>query len=547
MSEQAIALPRPRTTASPITMAMIASAAAIVALRIAILFRYRIDSDETQHLHVIWGWTHGLVPYRDLFDNHMPLFHLMSVPLLLVVGERPEVLIAGRLAMLPFFALLVLLTYRIAESCYERRAAIWATLIGTLTPLFFLCSVEFRPDVLWAACWMATLSILVMKPVTFRRAVAAGFFFGIAAAISAKTSLLAASLAVAAIVTFVVTRDDSLNVREIVKRCAGFIAAALLPPAIIAASFAAIGAWQSFLYCIVTHNLVASEHPHRIVFIIPSIAIITVIARRIMRDESSLELRRRRLFLFLAASIYGAALISFWPIIESEHWLPFFPAFAAAAVPLAMSWSGDRWPRFAYLVVAIELFQIIAVSAPWRDHTVKSFAAITQTLRLTQPDDYVVDLKGDLVFRPRATFAVFEKITKTRIWSGRVPDTIAADVIRTRAMVVGLTDPGFPRRGRTFLLRNFVPVGAVRVAGMIVPRSGPFRIEVPGEYSVVAANGSFRGKLDGTLYSAPRFLGAGLHTLASDSAEHPSAVIWSRAAAYGLTPFVRMRAARDRG
>ena len=90
-------------------------------------------------------------------------------------------------------------------------------------------------------------------------------------------------------------------------------------------------------------------------------------------------------------------------------------------------------------------------------------------------------------------------------------------------------------------------VGAVRVAGMIVPRSGPFRIEVPGEYSVVAANGSFRGKLDGTLYSAPRFLGAGLHTLAADSPEHPSAVIWSRAAAYGLTPFVRMRAARDRG
>ena len=46
---------------------------------------------------------------------------------------------------------------------------------------------------------MATLSILVTKPVTFRRAVAAGFFFGIAAAISAKTSLLAASLAVWAV------------------------------------------------------------------------------------------------------------------------------------------------------------------------------------------------------------------------------------------------------------------------------------------------------------------------------------------------------------
>src|SRR5438094_9848463 len=118
MSEQAIALPRPRTTASPITVAMIASAAAIVALRIAIVFRYRIDSDETQHLHVVWAWTHGLLQYRDLFDNHMPLFHILSVPLLKVAGERPETMLLVRIAMLPLFVAMALLTYRIGVSCY---------------------------------------------------------------------------------------------------------------------------------------------------------------------------------------------------------------------------------------------------------------------------------------------------------------------------------------------------------------------------------------------------------------------------------------------
>src|SRR6059058_1558578 len=128
MSEQAIAFPRPRTTASPITIAMIASAAAIVALRIAILFRYRIDSDETQHLHVVWGWTHGLVQYRDFFDNHMPLFHILMTPLLRLTGERPEALLFGRLAMLPLFAAIALLAYRIGRSCYPPRVAVLATI-----------------------------------------------------------------------------------------------------------------------------------------------------------------------------------------------------------------------------------------------------------------------------------------------------------------------------------------------------------------------------------------------------------------------------------
>ncbi|HEV8434125.1 MAG TPA: hypothetical protein VGR95_11980, partial [Thermoanaerobaculia bacterium] len=49
-----------------------AIAAASVVLRAVCYFRYRFDSDEPQHLHVAWGWTQGLVQYRDYFDNHAP-------------------------------------------------------------------------------------------------------------------------------------------------------------------------------------------------------------------------------------------------------------------------------------------------------------------------------------------------------------------------------------------------------------------------------------------------------------------------------------------
>ena len=32
------------------------------------------DSDEPQHLHVVWAWANGMLPYKDVFDNHAPLF-----------------------------------------------------------------------------------------------------------------------------------------------------------------------------------------------------------------------------------------------------------------------------------------------------------------------------------------------------------------------------------------------------------------------------------------------------------------------------------------
>ena len=42
--------------------------AAGIVLRVLCFLHYRFDSDEPQHLHVAWGWTRGLVQYRDLFD-----------------------------------------------------------------------------------------------------------------------------------------------------------------------------------------------------------------------------------------------------------------------------------------------------------------------------------------------------------------------------------------------------------------------------------------------------------------------------------------------
>ena len=55
------------------------------------MLRYRFDTDESQHLHVIWGWANGFIQYPDLCDNHMPLFQILVAPINRVIGARADV------------------------------------------------------------------------------------------------------------------------------------------------------------------------------------------------------------------------------------------------------------------------------------------------------------------------------------------------------------------------------------------------------------------------------------------------------------------------
>src|SRR2546426_4233026 len=107
---------------SAISLSLIATA---VAVRVGLIFRYRFDSDEPQHMHVAWGWAHGLMQYRDVFDNHMPLFHLLSAPLFLFSGDDPRLLFAARLAMIPLFVSALALVWRIARDLFDQETAWW--------------------------------------------------------------------------------------------------------------------------------------------------------------------------------------------------------------------------------------------------------------------------------------------------------------------------------------------------------------------------------------------------------------------------------------
>ncbi len=489
------------------------AAAAAVLLRIAAVFHYRIDSDEPQHLHVVWGWTHGLLQYRDVFDNHMPLFQILCAPLLRIVGERADALIAMRMAMLPLYAATIALTYRIASSCYSRRAAIWATVAASLIPGYLLWSTEFRTDDLWTVFWLIAIAILVGGDLTNARVFAAGLALGFAAAVSAKTTLLL----VAVIVGAVAAKQAGL------KRAAIFLFAFAIPPAAVAIVFAAIGAWHPFFYGAIAHNAAYGHYRVWRVIVFPLLLLLIGFLARRVGDSP------QRIFLFVTTHFYAAALYCLWPLVEHEHWLPYLPLAAVTIVPLLRI-------RQVMAVVLIEILLVIGFGRLWRDQTRNDFAIIQQTLQLTRPGESVMDLKGETVFRNRAFFYVLEPLTKQRIRAGKLSDTIIADLLRTKTMLVAQDHYGFPHAARKFLRRNFVSIGAVRVAGKIL-RSPVFPIEVPGEYAVITEGGTFHGVLDGSPYGGPRYLQAGIHSLSPALPAGSWAVLWSRAAEFGLAPF----------
>src|SRR5262249_27252893 len=118
--------------------------------------------------HVAWAWTQGLVPYRDIFDNHAPLFHVLSAPWVALIGEDPRILLYMRLAMIPVFAVCLLGSYLLGRRLFGSRCGIWAALLCGLSPTFFFKSVEYRTDVLWAALWVLAVATLLDGTLTAR-------------------------------------------------------------------------------------------------------------------------------------------------------------------------------------------------------------------------------------------------------------------------------------------------------------------------------------------------------------------------------------------
>ena len=164
-----------------------------------------------------------------------------------------------RLVMLPLYAFTLWCTYRLGRRLFSARTGLWAAVLLAWLAPFFRCSLEFRADDLWAPLWLLGLVIAIEGELSPARALAAGLVVGAAMGVSMKTPLLIASLATAAAVAvaFSPPRPTTRWLAPLAARALLFTLGVAVVPAALAAGFAALGAWDSFVYGTIRHNLIS--------------------------------------------------------------------------------------------------------------------------------------------------------------------------------------------------------------------------------------------------------------------------------------------------
>lgn len=554
-------------------------ALAALALRLFGAFHYRFNSDEAQHAHVAWGWTRGLVQYRDLFDNHTPLFHMLFAPLLAALGESARVLFWLRLAMLPLYLLALAQTWLLGRRLFGPRTALWGTLLTALLPPFLWKTVEFRSDVLWVACWLGALACLLTSP--SRRAsaepggpprklgrfFAGGLLLGAAAAVSLKSILMLASLLAAAAASFAYLPRRSRGGEGGSAAAIGAAACgALVVPLALVVYFWRRQALEAMLAGAVGHNLLVTGHGagavQRLLVLCAGLPLLHLAAARATRATRATRLPRGdagsaaeiapRLVLLLVTGFYLLGVQVFWPLVTAQTYLPAEPLLALWLAHLATRGSRGGGLRWGVAVLALAFATELAVDVNKGllrgNETGPQTALLAATSRLTGPGDPVFDLKGETIFRRRAFFPVLEDITREAMLQGRIADTIPEAVVAAGACAAVPDSQRLPPRGRAFLARNFINVGggSLRVCGKLLlgaPAAAgvaglplTFTLEIPARYAIVGRDGPARGQLDGSDLAGPRTLAAGAHRFTAFSAP-PYAIVWAQAVERGFSPW----------
>lgn len=534
--------------------------AAIVALRVLFCYCGPLDSDEPQHLHVVWGWVNGRLPYRDLFDNHMPLFHVLWAPIFRWIGECPDALFPMRLTMLPLHAVIMAGVYAIGRSLFSRQVGCWAMLMVGAEKGFFLCSSQFRPDSLWTALWIVALLLLARGQLTWTRSFAVGALLGTALGVSIKTTLMLAAIGGAGVATIILCPEiRARHSRREALRCASAaVVGLLLVPSAIIIYFALQGALAPFVFCNLEHN-VSLVRPARLLAVPATLPIQWCIARALWRAAPDAELGSRRLLVFLSACFYALALYSFSPARDQQNCLPSLTVLPVFLTPLVLwlpgsiarlvckMWQVRAWPNYIPAALYTVTSLVLVVLALAKDKTDGQTHArlLAHVLTLTGADEPVMDLKGETVFRRRPYYFALEQITRRRIKEGRIPDSIPEYLISTGTCVVVTGGRRYPIRAQSFINSNYLSIGPLSVAGRVLAplavtesASLAFEVEIPARYAIITETGPASGWLDGTDYDGPRSLAAGPHEFRPAPGHGRLAFVWAPAVELGYSPVV---------
>jgi hypothetical protein len=466
-----------------------------------------------------------------------------------------------RWVLFPLYLVNVWCIYRLTAVLYSHRIAPWFALLAAILARFFYTSTEFRTDQLWTAFWLLSLVVAVSGKFTLRRAFGFALLLGLSGAVSIKTVPLVVSLGSSVIVAMAIAliRGERPGIGPTVARLAIIAIGMAIPPIAVALYFVWRDAFWLMWYCVIQHNLVPglkrwgkfSLHQWYYAISVPCLA---AYAWLIFHQTPDRRLAIRRTAILLTPWFFFFLLLSYWPDITREDDLPYVPLIPLSLIPLALlgaNWvRGERWRQgiLNYGLPALVLWEFVIT---FQTHNiVEDRMRITthnigDILELTRPNEYVMDDKGDYVFRPRPYYWVLEPITKARIRMGYIHDSIPLRLTEydTKICSLQIGRPGSV--AAQFILANYIPfdnetrdmgvLGKV-IGDAVTGGNFSFDVTIPQYYAVVSETGQTGGQLDGQPYTGPVWLGAGKHQFTRTSGGGRVAIFLKDASEKGFSP-----------
>jgi hypothetical protein len=331
------------------------------------------------------------------------------------------------------------------------------------------------------------------------------------------------------------------------------IAAGILAlPLIVFLFFAVQGSIGQLFYCLITHNIPPASHVrllHALKWF--GLLIISLALGIFLFDRSVGEAKKQTaLWIFFVTVFYYVTLKSFSPILNNEDYLPSDPLFmmVLAVGIFSLPWStagalGRNSWGIPICLGFVALAYIVVSEPPFLDQTADKISMIETALRLTTRSEYVMDSKGETIYRRRPFYYILEGLTGMRIKAGLIKDTIAEQLIATETPLV--TVVRMPAKARAFIQKNYVQIAfRLSVLGQMLRQQGndfPLDIVVPGEYTFVSECGAFVGMLNGEPVSGAIRLEPGHYEVSRTNGSGRLAVVWARAVEKGYTPFVPLK------
>ena len=524
---------------------LITASLAILQFQQSLLRTRTFDADEFQHAHSAYLIAQGQLPYRDYFEHHPPLLHVLMAPVIAALepgrdgASAFETLFTLRVLLWTFGFVGLLAHHLVARRLLGALGGAVASLLLVSTVIVFEKSMEIRPDT--PAMALLACALFLLRPESSPGRVFGAFsLLGVGLLFTQKLAFPALGILAA---LFLAARSE-MRMRRLVAIIGGL----LWPTVVCALWFVAKGAGMAFIEDVFLINLrwkarlapgpffvTRFLEPNPLFALAGTVGLVDGLIR-VARARPAVDDGSR---IVLFSALTGVMGLAFLPVAWEQYYLLFLPQTAIVAGGVLLRIAGQilRRPQTTIpvtaLVVTVTLLGLLPrrealLNQRFRTSEAKE-RAIALVLDNSSTSDTVLDgYSGIGVFRPHA-FRYFFLHAEMRMM---------LDSAAVRELEEGLTGGAIaPRfasadshlrsvspRVRDFLDRNFAPIGdgpvevrlfpgapeawndrTPRFIGQVPPATGAFVLALDGWSPRQSAGGRTfrrsRGKTSALVFS----------------------------------------------